>query len=67
MQWTPGARAAVNHARIRSSDDVVDRAITHAEQLAAQRGATVVDTDLWLQSYIYVRRTQRLKPPPKDG
>lgn len=66
MKWTAGANAAVKHARIQSSDDVVDRAIIYAEQLAEHVGATIVDTDLWLQSYIYVRRTHHLEAPPKD-
>jgi hypothetical protein len=52
MRWTPGARSAVKHALIQTSDDEILAAIDCAEQLAKYVGASIVDTDLWIQALI---------------
>jgi hypothetical protein len=52
MKWTPGARSAVKHAMIQTSNDDILAAMDCAEQLAAHVGASIVDTDLWIQALI---------------
>jgi hypothetical protein len=65
MRWTPGARSAVKHALIQTSDDEILAAIDYAEQLAKYVGASIVDTDLWIQALI--RTAHRHDLPPSES
>jgi hypothetical protein len=59
-RWTPEARAAVEHSLLTADGDAVDAAIAYAEQLAADAGSSIVDTDLWRRSWAVVSRARRV-------
>jgi hypothetical protein len=58
IRWTPEAKAAARGAQADHSAEVLDAAIQRAEELAAEFGSDVVDTDLWAQALAGARHSE---------
>ena len=63
MQWTHDAKAAARRAQRSTSDELIEQAITYAEQLAEEIASPIVDVSLWRQALATVlHMTQRQRP-----